>query len=267
MNNTFSFERLFALIRKQWIENSRFYMLGTLALLGLMTIALVFFWVSMDGYAWDERTAYVIYLAGLFIVGSIYGSISFSVLGSKEKGQYWLSIPASHLEKLITTILYNTMFFFVVYTACFFLVKFGAQLYIENTARTVEGASFTPIDWNGSFGTELGYFMLLYFTLQTLYILGSVYFKQYAFIKTTIIVSVLCCILIFVFAKTAETMFSGYNFNLKGLELRSYQDDNGVYRSYSLGEDLSRVLGYILKYSWVPLFWVVTWFRLTEKEI
>lgn len=268
MNSTFSFERLFGLIRKQWIENSRFYVLGSLAILGMMAMTMILFWVIIDGDNYSETTAYNIYLTGLILIGTVYGSISFSILGNKEKGQYWLSFPASHLEKMITNILYTTVLFFIVYSLCFLLVKWGAQTYIENYVSKHEWARFNKTNWKDNYGEGFRYILWGYFCLQALFILGSVYFKQYAYIKTVIIVSVAAGILVLIFAKLAQSLFSNFNFFWNDLELRTYQDNNfGVYKSYALGSTLSKILGYILVYSWVPVFWVITWYRLKEKEI
>lgn len=269
MNSEFSFVRLFGLIRKQWIENKKFYTLGSLALLGLMAISMIIFWVLMDGDNYMEAFAYNLYVIGLILAGLIYGSISFSILGSKEKGQYWLSFPASHTEKLITTIFFNVILFFIVYTLCFFVVKWGCQAYIENYIRTHKWASIRPMDWENGFGKIFYYIIWGYFCLQSLFILGSVYFKQFAFIKTVIFVTIIGGALSFVLAKLAINLFPDYNFYWNNLELREYHDpaNYGVYKSYALGSTLSKVLGYLLTYSWVPLFWVITWFRLKEKEI
>ncbi|KYP15011.1 hypothetical protein [Flavihumibacter sp. CACIAM 22H1] len=269
MNNTFSFQRLFALLRKQWIENNRFYLLGSLALLGLMAISMIIFWVIMDGDNYTESAAYAIYLVGLYITGTVYGSISFSILGSKERGQYWLSFPASHAEKLITTILYNTVLFFVVYTLSFLLVKWTAQTYVINYVRTHQWASFTPMNWDTNFGIAFPYIVWGYFCVQALFILGSVYFKQFAFIKTIISVTVIGGVLVFILAKIAINLFPNYNFFWNNLELREHHiaDNYGVYKAYALGSNLSKVLGYLLTYSWLPVFWLVTWYRLKEKEL
>jgi hypothetical protein len=269
MNSAFSFERLFGLIRKQWIENKKFYTLGSLALLAMMAISIYLFWILMDGEHWREQTAYQIYLIGLVLCGSIYGSISFATLGNKEKGQYLLSFPASVTEKMIVTIFYTTIVFFLVYTSCFLLCKLGAELYIVSYVKIHEGAYLQEMKWEDNFGEAFKYIIWGYFCLQSLFILGSVYFKQFAYIKTIIFVTLIGGALSFLIAKMAMGMFSQFNFYWNNLELREFHDPEnyGVYKSYALGSTLSKVLGYLLTYSWVPLFWVITWFRLKEKEI
>ncbi len=269
MHNEFSFERLIFLIRKQWIENKKFYTLGSLALLGMMAICQYFFYLKMDAWHFSEQTAYQIYLVGLILCGTIYGSMSFSVLGNKEKGQYWLSFPASHTEKMITTIFYNTIVLFLVYTSCFFICKWGTETYFLSLLSTREGATFTKMNWEKGFGEAFPYILWGYFCLQALFILGSVYFKQFAFIKTVIFVTLIGGAVVFLVAKMAQGLFADFNFFWNNLELREYHipGNYGEYKSYQLGSTLSKILGYLLTYSWLPVFWLVTWFRLKEKEI
>src|SRR5687767_9731555 len=107
MSSTFSFSRLGKLIAKQFFENSRFYLFCVLAMFGLQAIVFVL-WVGASGPIYYEQVTYIIFIFGLFISGTVFAGMSFNMLGSKDKGIYWLSIPATHLEKLVCTILYST---------------------------------------------------------------------------------------------------------------------------------------------------------------
>ncbi|MEO6915407.1 MAG: hypothetical protein ABI151_06855, partial [Chitinophagaceae bacterium] len=99
MSNTFSFSRLGKLIVKQFFENAKLYLFSALALLGLLSLIFVF-WMSASFPRYGERDTYIIYLVGLIISGTIFASMSFNMLGAKDKGIYWMSIPATHFEKL-----------------------------------------------------------------------------------------------------------------------------------------------------------------------
>ena len=136
MTTTFNFSRLLQLIRKQWIENSRLYLYSVLALLGMLGLIMIF-WVITDGKNYSEDSLYIIFLFGLFIAGAVFASMSFSMLGNKEKGTYWLSFPASHLEKLLCMIFYNVIVFTVVYCVCFFLVKSVAVAYVNSLVAEI----------------------------------------------------------------------------------------------------------------------------------
>src|SRR5829696_4357874 len=115
MNNSLDLSRLTRLMRKHWIENFSFYAMAALAIVGIMAIMFVF-WIIASGNNFHEEPMYVIYFVGLFLSGCILASSAFSMFGDKAKGGFWLALPASHLEKLITVIVFNTVVFFVVFS-------------------------------------------------------------------------------------------------------------------------------------------------------
>ena len=122
MNNSFSFSRLGLLIKKQWFDNAKLYTLSVLALIGLLSIIFIF-WAIANGDRYDEEDTYVIFLILLFGAGLIFASTTFSALGDKAKGTYWLSIPATHLEKLVCGIFYSLIVFLAVYLLSFFIIQ------------------------------------------------------------------------------------------------------------------------------------------------
>ncbi len=268
MTTTFSFPRLVQLIRKQWFENSRLYLFSTLALLGILGLVMIF-WVISDGKSYSEDSLYVIFLLGLFIAGAVFASMSFSMLGNKEKGTYWLAFPASHLEKLICMIFYNVVIFTLIYCACFFLVKSIAVTYVNSLVAGYPGAySLRRSVWdsNHSFLGILPYFIYGFFAVQAFYMMGSVYFPRYSFVITTMVGSAL----IFVFAYYSMELIEGFfhgGYTWNGDHLRKYEGDYNTYQRYGLSTVLTNLVEFGAKYIWAPVFWVVAWFRLKEKQI
>ncbi len=98
MTSSFSFSRLGKLITKQFYENSRLYTFAVLAIVSLLGLIFAF-WIVATGPNYNEENTWFIFLIGLFVTGSIFASMSFSMLGSKDKGIYWLGVPATHLGK------------------------------------------------------------------------------------------------------------------------------------------------------------------------
>ncbi|MGZ8549636.1 MAG: hypothetical protein ACXWV2_03195 [Chitinophagaceae bacterium] len=267
MTTTFSFSRLLQLVRKQWIENSRLYFFSVLALLGMLGLIMLF-WVISDGNNYTEDSLYIIFLFGLFISGAVFASMSFSMLGNKDKGTYWLAFPASHLEKLICMIFYNVVVFTIVYCACFFLLKSAAVAYINSLVAEYPGKyTFRRSVWdsNRSFLGVVPYFLYGFFAVQGFYLLGSVYFSRYAFVITTIIGSALIFVFAYYFSELIQNSFEGYSWN--GDHLRKYDAGNNTYQRYELSPLFTGSLGFLVKYIWAPVFWVVAWYRLKEKQI
>jgi hypothetical protein len=267
MTTTFSFPRLLQLVRKQWIENSRLYLFSVLALLGMLGIIMIF-WVISDGRHYSEDSLYVIFLFGLYIAGTVFASMSFSMLGNKEKGTYWLAFPASHLEKLLCMIFYNVIVFTIIYCACFFLIKSAAIAYVSSLiAENPETYTLRRSVWdsNRSFLGIISYFIYGFFAVQAFYLLGSVYFSRYSFVITTIIGSVLIFAFVYYAAELAQSFFNQHGWN--GDHLRKYSDDFSTYERYELAPWISGALALFVKFIWAPVFWVVAWFRLKEKQI
>jgi len=267
MTTTFNFSRLLQLIRKQWIENSKLYLFSVLALLGMLGLIMIL-WVISDGRHYSEDSLYIIFLFGLFIAGAVFASMSFSMLGSKEKGTYWLSFPASHLEKLLCMIFYNVVVFTIVYCVCFFLVKSAALAYVN--ALVVDNPGKYTIrrsvwDSDRSFLGIVPYFLYGFFAVQAFYLLGSVYFPRYSFVVTTIVGSVLIFLFSYYSVELIQSTLDGYSWN--GDHVRKYTGDYSTYQRYNLSPVAREVAGFIAKYAWAPVFWVVTWYRLKEKQI
>ena len=261
MSPTFSFSRLGKLIAKQFYENSRLYLISTLALLGLLSLAFTF-WITVAGPNYQEEETYFIFLFGLFLAGAIFASMSFNMLGRKDKGIYWLGIPATHLEKLVCTILFSVVLFFIVYCLCFYLVKSIALTYLDSRV----GAIYTEM--NGSkdgFGSVFKYFLYAYFAVQSLYLLGSVYFSRYSFIVTTVVGALVMFLFVYYITQIDRFMEpdSWELFTVKRADA-NVQDS---YFLYSVSPTVVDIIKYAVQFLWVPVFWVATWYRLKEKEI
>jgi hypothetical protein len=268
MTTTFSFPRLLQLIRKQWFENSRLYLFSTLALLGILGLVIIF-WLLTAGANYSEDILYIIFIFGLFIAGAIFASTAFSMLGNKEKGTYWLAFPASHLEKLICMIFYNVVVFTIVYCACFFLLKSIAVTYVDSmVAANPQNYSFRRSIWDSerSFLGILPYFLYCFFAVQAFYMMGSVYFPRYSFLITTIVGSALIFVFTYYSVEILKDSFhGGYSWN--GDHLRKYGADYTTYQRYELSPVFTSLLSFAVKFIWAPVFWVVAWFRLKEKQI
>ena len=257
MNNSFSFSRLWLLIKKQWSDNARLYTLSALALIGLLTIIFIF-WALVNGRYYDEQDTFVIFFVLLFGAGLIFASSTFSVLSDKARGTYWLGIPATHLEKLLCGIFYSIVVFLVVYLLSFFAIQQITFMFIRlnpgNVIRQVQ-----------DFKEPTQALCYVFVALQSLFILGSVYFKRYAFVKT--LLAGLFIIFLYMLAGTffIKNLLPN-NIGMHGLTSFSVNGENEM-KVYRLSPWIEEALSVLLKYLWAPVFWIATYFRLKEKEL
>ncbi len=257
MNNSISFSRLGLLIKKQWFDNAKLYTLSVLALIGLLSVIFIF-WAIANGDRYDEEDTYVIFLILLFGAGLIFASTTFGALGDKAKGTYWLSIPATHFEKLVCGIFYSLIAFLVVYLLSFFIIQ-------QITFAVIRLDPANVIHPIGNLKEPAMIFSLIFLALQSLFILGSVYFERFAFIKT--ILATLFIIFLFMLAGIffAKNLLP-HNVNMRGLTSFAIYGDNEL-RIYRLAPWIEDAVISFTKFIWAPVFWVATYFRLKEKEI
>lgn len=265
MTIDFSFPRLLQLIRRQWFENSRLYLFSVLALVGLTSLV---FWVwAISGHDYYEEVTYFIFLIGLFISGLVFASLSFSALSEKTKATYWISSPASHLEKLLCVIFYSTIAFTIVYCLIFFPIRSIAVSYVQNLVKENPRVfSFHPVNWTNSFDMVMKAFIYGYFAVQAFYLLGSVYFSRYAFILTTVVGATIIILFAYYTVELSESFFeTGYSW--QGTKVLGAEQNGPYVRSYELPPFITGLLIFVFKFIWAPVFWVATWYRLKEKQV
>jgi hypothetical protein len=267
MSTSFSLSRLGKLIRKQLYENLRFYTFSLLALIGLLAISFTLY-LMFGGPNYHEENTWMIGLFGLFFSGTVFASMSFNMLSSKDRGTYWLGIPATHFEKLVCTIFYTTILFSIAYALSFFGIRQIFIAILESNIKDNPKLSYREmVDLKQGFGEVLPYFILGFYAVQSLYFLGSVYFTKYSFVVTTVVGAVLFFAFGLYMSKIQHGMFG------KGIdwEIFSAEDhtiaQKGSHLVYSVSSGLEKVFINLAKYMWATLLWLVTWYRLKEKEM
>ena len=272
MNQTFNFERFSLLVAKHWAENKKRYLLSAIAMIGLLIIWFLFIMLTDAHYPMAGGLQQVTYLFSLFGVGTFYASQFFKDLGSRSKASNFLLIPASSLEKLLCALFYVIILFFIVFTAVFHLADI-IMVTVANAAHPSYSPGysaaivnvFTSKDLDGD-GQANFYFFIIFFTIQSAFLLGSIYFEKYSFIKTAISV----------FITALSVFFLIYFFIEELLPNGSYH--NGLITSYRIVQDgnvkvvqLPAWIGSALKilymYAVMPLLWTATYFRLKEKQV
>jgi hypothetical protein len=278
MNEVFSIKRWGMLAGLHWAGNRKRYLLAVPAIFGLLLVWFSFILI-MDRH--DPMAGFIqwmTYYTGLYFVGCLYGSTIFAELSDKAQGIAYLSVPASALEKVLCGLLFSVAAFFIIYTLLFYLVDIP-MVWLANRLNASEhrmwpgGYAVDPsIVFNVIRGADdmepdrQSHVLLLgYFSFQSTFILGSVYFSRYAFIKTA--VAVLVCILFFMVVQKdiIETALpEGWQINHWDWEKN--RGTAGL-QAIRLPVLLSGILGFVLLYAPPLVFWVATYFRLKEKEV
>lgn len=121
MNNQFSIQRFGALVKKDFAENHKLYIIGALALLCVLTSFMVLVTGisddSLDGSAGKILATFPYYYIYGFAV-AISASMMFPSLRSKAGRVAYFSLPASSLEKFLEQLFVNVICFSVMFAVC-----------------------------------------------------------------------------------------------------------------------------------------------------
>ncbi len=251
MNQFFSFKRFNLLVLKHWADNKKRYTLSLLALFGLLIACFVLMLVAEE-QPLTRGTREATYFLFLFPAGTFYASLYFRDLASASKGSNFLLVPASSFEKLLCSILYTVLLFFVAFTAAFYLVDI-LMISISNNIFPVSGKEppvnifdITAIKFSSGMGISL---LAFFFAVQSIFLFGAVYFRKYSFLKTIIsgfvIFFVLFCLAYFVFH-------------------RLYPD---VEAFHLVSDRTVQIISFIIVYATAPLLWTASYYRLKRKQV
>jgi hypothetical protein len=274
MNQTFEIKRLLLLIQLHWAENKKRYGLAVVALMGLWTIWYTFVLITNEDslYPLAPAIQQYTYFFTLFAVGAFYASQFFRDLGSKSRTANFLLVPASAFEKLICGILFAIPFFFIVFTATFYIVD-ALMVSVANLFHPAYRGENTEMVANvfKSYGIPDGavyYLLLIFLVIQSWYLLGSVYFSKYSFVKTAIAQFSGMIILILLISFLNDSLMPPGDYaELNGRFGYRIIEGDVQDKVVQLPYWISQLLHVIVLYGAPPVFWLVTYLRLKEKEV
>ncbi|MPR31805.1 hypothetical protein [Salmonirosea aquatica] len=177
MRQSFSVQRLVILIRINFVENGRNYLLmgGVLvALLLIMMLPVCFF----DTY---NNPAQLLQFAAVPIVvilgSSLYTSHALTQYAAGSKGMLSLMSPATSLEKFLSSLIVNLLF--LIPFLLFFLLLHHQTITFGNRRIPANGMQYSFIARG-----VLIYIGFSYFLFHSVFFLGSIYFTRSSYVKT-----------------------------------------------------------------------------------
>lgn len=185
----FSFNRFGLLVRKQWAEQGRIYLMGLAVLAGL--IFLIGLLRVVTNGLWPVAVQGEFFMLFLWLSGGLFASLQFSALADKARGSAYLTLPASHLEKFAVGVFYA----FVVFLPAFILTFYAIDVPLVELARGMEPSRSgrRPAELINLFTHEYHELppFLLFFVLQAFLLMTSIYAGRYAFVKGGLLVILL----------------------------------------------------------------------------
>lgn len=277
MNNTFNIQRFGLLLKRQWLEFGKIYLISLVVVLGIFLTFYGFQYYAIynNQIGAFSRTPLEFRIPLFLVTGLIFitiiGSTYFAHLGQKSRAIIDLMIPASTFEKLVAGIFYTTVLGIFSYLLLFYLTDLAFVIklrsWYEHSGRNmfldgekVELAEMFPFFFpyfhfrNDRHMFE-GFYMLP-FLFTSLFLLGSIYFEKFHYIKTAIVVMIFSGIWTAIIAKSGKLLFDGR------IPIDREQTRH-IFQNRDSGEIWLTVLGIAL----TLIFWAITYVRLKEKEV
>jgi len=245
-NNFFDINRFGLLLRKRLIDSQSSIIFE---LLGLAAVFAIFLGLAATSGSISGKSQIMIFSIGLAILGVIYADRAFSEMKSRVKGLFYLSTPASQFEKLLVAILFTSVLFPLVYVVVFLMVD-GLFYMVLNGTGLVAMESVMRIE-----SAEITGFVRPMLVVQSVFMLGSIWFRKRSLLKTVIVVvgfyALLGLVGVLMLSPQIKMLNGGVNVNM------------GAGPIDVIGGAYGNVIFWLL-----PLFfWTVAYFRLTEKQL
>lgn len=205
-NQYFSFPRFWHLMQREFGQNKKII---------LLIIAVIFLGIAGNGLGWAynrekgfNEFAYPFYL---LVAGFILTSLSFTEMNRPDSKLFYLTLPSSTLEKfisrwLITGLGFATGFTLIYWVSIAFAKSLGITIF-----------DFDIGDFN-FFQRENLLVFQIYLAIQTIVLLGAIYFRKYAIFKTilstVLVVGLIAVTSLLIFRLVMYDMFDGlYHFS------------------------------------------------------
>jgi hypothetical protein len=261
MNNIrgFSARRILLLIRNDLFFSRSFL------LLSLGTAAAVLFLASLQIRLGRTPVIFLrAYDAVLFLIGVATTERVFKGIHDEVKGPAWLTVPASTLEKFSARAIFLTVILSAVIMVFYFLISLlfkGGYHWFGISGFPV----FNPFQKTAIKGIH-GYFIL-----QSIFMLGAIYFRKSPSVKTLLSLVIYSLILYTAVWGTGKILFevltTDYHFTLLSDPFKAMQ---GLFLENN-GEIFWSVARWSMKigywYLLAPICWVTGYLRLKEKEV
>lgn len=208
MNNTFNINRFGLLIRKQWLEYGKLYLIALGILVGILLAIYSYMYWQAAYIETGGRQDFALQLNFRWLLFGLFGILFitlaanhyFAPLSQKPKAILELTLPASSLEKFLAGILFSTILALICYLLIFYLVdlafvtKLRSEFPLATSTIYAKGlpplenhkvptyffdrlTSLPPIQLTPIAGSIL---------ISSIFLIGSLFFEKFQFIKSVI---------------------------------------------------------------------------------
>ncbi len=250
--------RLLHLLKRDILSNIN----TTLIALGAVT-AVIYLISALTAYnrAASDQLYFSLFTNLLFAGGLIATSMIFKEMHRKETAQNYLLLPASNFEKFFSRLLISTIGF-----ALITLIGITVISYLSEGVNSLifkrHNEVFNP------FTKTVWILIAHYLVAQSIFFLGSVYFRKYHFIKTIniiFLIQISTAVITALFVRIVYfDLFEGlFRIGNTGL-LIQWEELPLTSGSFTNLIKTIKILYWLIP---APLFWTISYFRIKECEV
>ena len=264
MNNFFNYHRFALLVKRQWVENRRLFLMAFIILLGLGIV------IYSLGTNWENGNLMLVeirmglFFTILFLGGSFFTNYIFRDLSDKNSSTSFLLVPASHFEKQLSAAFFTFVIFPITFLTLFYIID-NSFVNIANGVNNglVSKKELNPTKYlfdyiRESKNVNLNIMIPAWLSMQAFMILGSISFSGWSYIKTGF-AGFAIFFAIILFAVLMHKIFLE--------DLNNKVGGTHQFQIKPTRDMLNRYIIFGLKYALTPLFLVIAYFKLKEKQI
>ena len=265
MNNTFDLNRFSLLVKRQWVENKKLFLMASFGIMGILVVinSLMMTW---ENGMLNENGRFSIFLLSLFFAGSVFANYVFKDLSDKNSSTSFMLVPASHFEKFLTGVFYAFIVFPAVFLTLFYVVDLGFVSIGDNIkdGLKVPGVKNVQIyDFminSKNIREMLGEIIGLWFVIQAFILMGATQFQARSYIKTAFTGFALLFLIGFLSYLSNKLFLDDITlqFQQKGYSRELIKPTKQLFSS---------ILGVILIYVLPLILLIIAYFKLKEKQV
>lgn len=200
----------------------------------------------------------------LLLGGFIFTSLSFWELKRKDTRQFFLSLPASNLEKGMSKWIVTGLIFPLIWLLAYQLFAVFANTWMINKGFAMVSLPLSdPWVW---------LWVMAYISLQSIFFLGAIVFPRISLVKTVLILLALGFIIRLIFLFTLENLFPLFSTRSEGMAVsEGWELSRNVffhvdYVSFWLDKMPAFLLS-VLIFGLLPILSYISYLKLKEKEL
>jgi len=258
MNTIFDFKRAGLLIQRHFIERFQ----SELMFWGIATICMMFLRNNIGG------------IFGFAIITCVVRTGQFfREIHSPTNQINYFMIPATQIEKFVVSLLYTIVYFWTMMLVVYIIGNISGT-FVNNLLANIGlvsdilGIHYSSLDWimfdsirNGNDNTFFLVFLAI-LIIQSIFLLGSIYFKRNQILKTCFVLIILTVFLVIIGAVEAKYFLA----DTIAKHSEMYELEYGVAYKQGWGA-VTKIVSRIFFYLLAPYLLLTSYIRLTEKEV